>query len=64
MLSGNNNEMLINSGVREEAVPFYQRWQELSVNPAGIIAPAIVATFVSTAVAVVYCKVKDRSRRT
>ena len=29
MLSGNNNEMLINSGVREEAVPFYQRWQEL-----------------------------------
>ena len=26
---------------------------------AGIIAPAIVATFVSTAVAVVYCKVMD-----
>ena len=25
----------------------------------GIIAPAIVATFVSTAVAVVYCKVMD-----
>lgn len=32
-------------------------------NPAGIIAPAIVATFVSTAVAVVYCKVKDRKKR-
>ena len=33
-----------------------------SVNPAGIIAPAIVATAVSTGVAVVYCKVKDRNR--
>jgi len=31
------------------------RSQYGSVNPAGIIAPAIVATFVSTAVAVVYC---------
>ncbi len=40
------------------------RQQYGSVNPAGIIAPAIVATFVSTAVAVVYCKVKDRRRRT
>ncbi len=39
------------------------RQQYGSVNPAGIIAPAIVATFVSTAVAVVYCKVKDRRRR-
>ncbi len=39
------------------------RQQYGSVNPAGIIAPAIVATFVSTAVAVVYCKVKDRGRR-
>lgn len=39
------------------------RSQYGSVNPAGIIAPAIVATFVSTAVAVVYCKVKDRRRR-
>ncbi len=39
------------------------RSQYGSVNPAGIIAPAIVATFVSTAVAVVYCKVKDRKRR-
>ena len=33
-----------------------------SVNPAGIIAPAIAATQVSTAVAVVYCKGKDRRR--
>jgi spore maturation protein A len=32
------------------------RSQYGSVNPAGIIAPAIVATFVSTAVAVVFCK--------
>lgn len=39
------------------------RQQYGSVNPAEIIAPAIVATFVSTAVAVVYCKMKDRKRR-
>lgn len=39
------------------------RQQYGSVNPAGIIAPAIVATFVSTAMAVVYCKMKDRRRR-
>ena len=39
------------------------RQQYGSVNPAGIIAPAIAATFVSTAAAVVYCKVKDRRRR-
>lgn len=39
------------------------RSQYGSVNPAGIIAPAIEATFVSTAVAVVYCKGKDRRRR-
>ena len=38
------------------------RQQYGSVNPAGIIAPAIVATFVSTMVAVMYCKVKDRKR--
>ena len=30
---------------------------------AGIIAPAIVATFISTLVAVVYCKVKDSRKR-
>ena len=36
------------------------RQQYGSVNPAGIIAPTIVATFVSTLTAVVYCKVKDR----
>ena len=39
------------------------RLQYGSLNPAGIVAPAIVATFVSTIVAVVYCKVKDRGRR-
>lgn len=39
------------------------RSQYGSVNPAGIIAPAIMATFVSTAVAVVYCKMKGRRRR-
>lgn len=32
------------------------RSQYGSVNPAGIIAPAIVATFISTVAAVVYCK--------
>ena len=36
------------------------RSQYGSVNPAGIIAPAILATLVSTLTAVVYCKVKDR----
>ncbi len=39
------------------------RQQYGSVNPAGIIAPAIVATFISTTVAVVYCKMRDRRRR-
>lgn len=36
------------------------RSQYGSVNPAGIIAPAIVATLFSTIVAVVYCKLKDK----
>ena len=36
------------------------RSQYGSANPAGIIVPAIMATFVSTAVAVVYCKVMGR----
>lgn len=35
------------------------RQQYGSVNPAGIIAPAIVATSVSTAVAIIYCKIKS-----
>ena len=35
------------------------RQQYGSVNPAGIIAPAIVATCISTAVAVIYCKLKE-----
>ena len=35
------------------------RSQYGSVNPAAIVGPAIAATFVSTAVAVVYCKVKS-----
>ena len=38
------------------------RSQYGSVNPAGIIAPAILATFVSTLTAVIYCKGKDRRR--
>lgn len=38
------------------------RQQYGSVNPAGIIAPAIVATFISTLTAVLYCKAKDRKR--
>ena len=36
------------------------RQQYGSVNPSEIIAPAIVATFISTLVAVVYCKVMGR----
>lgn len=39
------------------------RSQYGSVNPAGIIAPAITATLVSTLTAIVYCKIKDRRRR-
>ncbi len=39
------------------------RQQYGSVNPTAVIAPAIVATFISTAVAAMYCKVKDRKRR-
>ena len=35
------------------------RSQYGSVNPAGIIAPALIATFISTLVAVVVCKVLD-----
>lgn len=34
------------------------RQQYGSVNPTAVIAPAIVATFISTATAVVFCKVK------
>ena len=39
------------------------RQQYGSVNPTAVIAPAIVATFISTAVAVVFCKVMDGGRR-
>lgn len=39
------------------------RQQYGSVDPAGIIALAIVAMAVSTGVAVVYCKGKDRKRK-
>ena len=37
------------------------RSQYGSANPAAVIAPAIVATFFSTVVAVVYCKVMGRN---
>ncbi len=36
------------------------RSQYGSANPAAVIAPAIVATFFSTVVAVIYCKVVGR----
>ena len=39
------------------------RQQYGSVNPTAVIAPAIVATFISTAVGVVFCKVKNGRRR-
>lgn len=38
------------------------RSQYGSVNPAAIVGPAIVATAVSTMVAVIYCKVMDRKQ--
>ena len=39
------------------------RQQYGSVNPTAVIAPAIAATFFSTAAAVVFCKVMDWKRR-
>lgn len=39
------------------------RSQYGSVNPTAIVGPAIIATAVSTGVAVVFCKVMDRKRR-
>ncbi len=39
------------------------RSQYGSVNPAVIIAPAIIATLVSTMAGILYCKIKDRKRR-
>lgn len=39
------------------------RSQYGSVNPAGIVGAGIAATLVSTAVAVVYCKIMDGRRR-
>lgn len=39
------------------------RSQYGSVNPTGIIAPAIVATTCSTVVAIIYCKLKDRKKK-
>ena len=39
------------------------RSQYGSTNPAGIVGPGIVATLLSTVVAVVFCKMKDRKRR-
>lgn len=38
------------------------RQQYGSINPAGVIAPAIVATCISTIVAVIYCKIMDKKR--
>lgn len=34
-----------------------------SANPAGIIAPAIVATLFSSLIAILYCKIKDRKKK-
>lgn len=39
------------------------RQQYGSVNPAGIIAPAIAATFISTMAAVIYCKLHKRETK-
>lgn len=36
------------------------RSQYGSVNPAGIVGPAIVATMMSTIVAIIFCKLMDR----
>ncbi|MCI9166671.1 MAG: hypothetical protein HFH01_00505 [Dorea sp.] len=39
------------------------RSQYGSVNPAAVVGPGIVATAVSTIVAVIYCKMMDGKRR-
>lgn len=39
------------------------RQQYGSARPTAVIAPAIAATLISTLVAVIYCKVRDRKRR-
>ncbi|WP_095174528.1 MULTISPECIES: nucleoside recognition protein [Blautia] len=39
------------------------RSQYGSTNPAGIVGPGIVATLISTVVAIAFCKLKDRKRR-
>lgn len=38
------------------------RTQYGSVNPAAVIAPALVATFLSTLTAILFCRLKDRRR--
>ena len=38
------------------------RTQYGSVNPAAVIAPALVATFLSTLAAILFCRLKDRRR--
>ena len=38
------------------------RSQYGSVNPTAVIAPAIIATFINTVVAIIYCKWKDRKK--
>lgn len=38
------------------------RSQYGSVNPAAIVGPAIVATMVSTLVAIIYCNAMDRKQ--
>ena len=39
------------------------RSQYGSVNPAAIVGPAIVATAVSTGVAIIFCRIMDRKER-
>lgn len=38
------------------------RTQYGSANPAGVIAPAIVATLFSTIISIIYCKIMDRKK--
>ncbi len=39
------------------------RSQYGSVNPAAVVGPGLVAAFVSTMAAILFCKVMDRKRR-
>ena len=55
--------MIISSCIYVTANVIAYRSQYGSVNPAGIVGAGIVATAVSTGVAVIFCKIMDRREK-